>query len=354
MAKISFRQFIVQYWIHTIVLVFLVGFGIRQTLLYFAAADNCITPEQWTTMSQDQTHCYVQYNRNGVLEVWQPAKDQNGWTHHGNSICGTDITSIIPASHLADPNKYLNIGARYVGTMGSCVQPTATTEPTAVPSDTPVPSPTTAAQNPTPTDVPQPTATTAPGAPTSTPTPIPSATPTLVSGVPTPTTIPSAMPTSSQEQANIDIVSPTSMLSPTPTLKVVSMGVTPIPTSQKAHIATLVMASQFSADASIGLALAVMGLAIYFKIKTKKPAVKSSAPTTPPPATDIYKVSLSYKSPDGKFDWVNLDDGKKIIEGLYGGTQPCPEGQCHVTGVMKIYPPDKPYLEITIITPIKT
>lgn len=302
------------------VLLFLVGFGIRQTLLYFAAADNCITTEQWTTMSQDQTHCYVEYDRNNIPEVWEPPKDSSGWTHHGNSICGTNVTQLIPASHLADVNKYLNIGARYIGTMGSCVQPTATPTPTTVPTDTPIPTPTTIIDSPTPTDIPSPTS----------------------------TLVPSATPTPDQ-QANASVAIPTA----TPTVEIpAAIKPTATPAIAKISSSTLVAASQFSADASVALALVVMGLAIYFKLKSPKPKSKSSEPISPPPANDIYKVTVSYKSPDGKFDWVNLDNGQKIIEGLYGGPQPCPEGPCHVSGVMKIYPPNKPYLEIASIVKI--
>lgn len=332
MPKPTIRKFIIKYWVHLLILGFLAGFVVRQTVRYFAAADNCISQEQWTTMSQDHGHCYVQYDRNGIQEVWEPPKDDSGWTHKENQICGTNITSIIPASHLAEPNKYTNIGARFVGTIGACAVPTNTPAPTETPT-------------PIPTDIPTPTITLSPDVPTPTPTDITTTittTPTII-----PTSVPTPTPTlTSSGSTNPSDPTPTSgqlatASDPTPTLKIIPTAVVVVK-KQPAQI--VILGSQVVTNSSIIFIFGVLGLWMYLKIKNRKPG------KSPASKGKTYTVKVSRVEEKGT--WVDLVNSTDQLEGWYALPGKCPEGVCIVDGILKIYPPNTSYLEITSIVPV--
>lgn len=299
-------------WINILVLGLAAGFVWRQTMIYRAAAETCITQEQWDNqLSQDHSHCYVKYVRDGNSEVWEPPKDSNSWTHRDTAICGSDVTAIIPASHLADVNKYLNIGARFVGQMGNCASPTATPVP-------PTPGPTASPNTPVP------------NVPTATPAQRPSATVEPTS-LPTPAPSPTFTPT----------------LDPTP-IAVSDEGQGLKKTESAAGGTWIALATKVLA---IGTFLMTAGIVILTWLLLLLPRGARTVPTAAP-LPDQYTVTKLSASADGKYTWVSLESGTQKLLGLYSLVSPCPEGRFVVKGVMKNYNDKTPYLEISSLTPV--
>jgi hypothetical protein len=190
-------------------------------------AQSCYTVDQVKT---ETTKCLYIY-KNGVYEKGTPSAP-----HHGIP-CGTDVSSIIPDSHILD--KIGHLDPNYKGDICSAT-PVNTATP--VPSNTPVPSATSA-----PTSAPLPTATSAP-APTS-------ILPTSAS-LPTATTAPLSVvtPTATQITQNTQLGAtatpaltsavPTSTLTPTPTVNlaaVTSPTISNLPVTGGEHTTTNLM-----------------------------------------------------------------------------------------------------------------
>lgn len=174
-------------------LIMVLGAGTYYVVSLYSKAQSCFTRDE----VQQSSKCLYIY-QNSVYE-----KGTRDAPHQGNP-CGSDVTALIPNSHMLD--KVGHLDPNYQGELCSNTpQPTATPVPTA--TDTPVP---TATQAPTNTQAPSPT-TGQSSNPTATPTtppiggaPISTATPTVrVSSTITPTTrvlstaTPTMRPTSS-------------------------------------------------------------------------------------------------------------------------------------------------------------
>lgn len=173
-------------------LIMLLGAGTYYAITLYSKAQSCFTMDQ----VQQSSKCLYIY-QNGVYE-----KGTREAPHQGNP-CGSDVTSIIPNSHMLD--KVGHLDPNYQGDLCSNT-PVPTSTPTPIPTETPVP--TTA---PTNTPVPSPTSAQSAANPTATPTtppiggaPISTATPTMrvsssVIATATPTLRPTASSTDSAE-----------------------------------------------------------------------------------------------------------------------------------------------------------
>lgn len=142
--------FLVKYGFHIFFLFLLVNLITSYVIHFYILATGCMTRAQ---VASDSRCLYIVAN--GVFQ-----KGDRSAPHQGHP-CGTDVTSIIPPSHLGNPGFYLlpnNIA-------NLCPPVTPTFTPTPQPTNPPTPTPTS-------TPVPQPTATPKPQA-TNTPTPIP-------------------------------------------------------------------------------------------------------------------------------------------------------------------------------------
>ena len=149
--------------LQAIMILILVNLGLVYTIkIWLIKSQNCMT----TTQVSSDARCLYIYN-NKVFE-----KGTRNNPHHGNP-CGMDVTSIIPAFHLANVAFYLD--PNYTADICTAPPLTATPTPTAVPTLTRAP---TATLTPMPTLVPTATPTSQLGA-SATPTRLPTATPTI-------------------------------------------------------------------------------------------------------------------------------------------------------------------------------
>jgi hypothetical protein len=185
-----------EYGIHFWVILVLVNATVLYTVHFFLMASTCMTTQQ---VAAD----------NRCLYIWGKqvfVKGTRAEPHYGHP-CGTDVTSVIPASHIGNQASYML--PNYVANIcTAAVAPTPT--PTPKPTSTPVP---TVTKAPTPTIAPSPTpkpnAAAAPTvelvlASTSTPTidpPTPSFTKNAVSAVPSASEIPSILPSDTPTEA---------------------------------------------------------------------------------------------------------------------------------------------------------
>ncbi len=163
-------------YLNACLLLMLIGAGTYYAVRIYTRGQTCYTVEQ---VQQDNRCLYIYQNM--VFE-----KGTKSAPHQGNP-CGSDVTSIIPNSHLLD--KVGHLDPNYQGQI--CANNPA---PTATPTPT----------------TPAPTATTAP---TNTPVP-PTATPTM-GGTNVPTNSPTPTPVSSGNGAT---TAPTATRTPTPTV----------------------------------------------------------------------------------------------------------------------------------------
>ena len=174
-------KFFFEYGLHLWLIVFAMNVALFYAAHFYSIGKTCFTTAQ---VASDNRCLYIWSGK--VYE-----KGSRSSPHQGHP-CGTDVTSIIPPSHIASQAKYLL--PNYVGDICTAtVQPTST--PTPKPTNTPVPTA-------KPTDTPVPTQ---PKAPTATPVP-------TTAAVVAPTNTPIPTPTTKQTQTN---ASPT----PTPTIQ---------------------------------------------------------------------------------------------------------------------------------------
>lgn len=188
--------------LHLWLIFVLVNIVIFYSIHFFIIGSTCMTKAQ---VASDSRCLYIWGN-----QVYLPPSATKANPHFGHP-CGTDITSIIPASHVGSQARYLvpNYIANICTGNGNPT-PTPTPKPTSTPTPTPKPTSTpTPAPKPTntPTPAPQPTATPTPTpapAATATPTP-PQAQPTAPTNTPTPT---SSAPATGNPIANVSFVVP--------------------------------------------------------------------------------------------------------------------------------------------------
>lgn len=211
------------YGLHLWVAVFLLNVGLYYVAHYYSHGKTCFT----TAQVQSDSRC---------LYIWSGQVYEKGTrsSPHNGHPCGTDVTSVIPASHMANQAKYLL--PNNVGEICTAQVPTATPIPTKVPTPTKA----------VPTNTPVPTATRTPAAPTNTPLP----TPTKTVSSPTATTMPAAT------------------VRPTQT-----------PAATTAPVSTTVPTTVVVQPTAIVVPTAV---------------TVSSAPTTVPPATTLVGPGISY------------------------------------------------------------
>lgn len=111
MSKVSPSPvvFLSKYLLHILFIVGIANFFLVRGVKFFISANTCISQDQWVTMRTDPNHCYVQYSSDGETEIFETPSHlvDNVITHRGNSICGQDVTNLIPQSHTSDPIKYL-------------------------------------------------------------------------------------------------------------------------------------------------------------------------------------------------------------------------------------------------------
>ncbi|HSW89160.1 MAG TPA: dockerin type I domain-containing protein [Candidatus Saccharimonadales bacterium] len=213
--------------VYIFVLLFAGNLVAAYVMHFYVLGSSCMTKAQ---VASDSRCLYIVSD-----QVYE--KGSRNSPHHGHP-CGTDVTSILPSSHINDkaghllPNYIANICAAATPTL----TPTATPKPTATATPTPTPTPT-LTPSPSPTATPTLTPTRPPSAtvtpvPTATPRPTVTLTPTIkptVTLVPTGTTVPHATATS------IPMATPTLFTSSkqqnvSPTKLAVAPTVTPSPT----------------------------------------------------------------------------------------------------------------------------
>lgn len=143
------REFFRRYTFSLIFILFMANIGLLVIIRLFGRAEGCFTPE---AISSDSRCLYILNGK--VFE-----KGTRDLPHNAHP-CGEDVTSILPASHLAGIVTYLD--PNYKGDICTAAAPTITEIPT---------------QAPQPTDIPQPTNTQQPNVPlpTNTTVPIPTA-----------------------------------------------------------------------------------------------------------------------------------------------------------------------------------
>lgn len=168
-SKKRIKKIFFSYGVHLWLLLFLMNVAIFYVARFYSMGQTCFTPAQ---VSSDNRCLYI---LNG--KVYE--KGSRNSPHQGHS-CGSDVTSVLPPSHMADQATYLL--PNYVGDICTA-QPTATPVP---PTNTPIP---TATPINTPTPTHQPTSTTTPvptitQKPTDTPIPIQTSTKTQPTNTP--------------------------------------------------------------------------------------------------------------------------------------------------------------------------
>jgi hypothetical protein len=135
-TKKVFVKFLLFYWPHIVFTIFLANFVLvkRVQLSYFA--QSCLTTDQ---VHADTNRCLYIY----AAKVYE--KGTIARPHKGNA-CGTDVTSLIPQSHIADVVYYLD--PNFIGSIcQDTPTPTATPIPTQAPQATATPVPPTAIPN---------------------------------------------------------------------------------------------------------------------------------------------------------------------------------------------------------------
>lgn len=185
-----------------------------------AQTQTCLT----TAQINSDSRCLYIYKS----DIYQ--KGSKSSPHHGHA-CGTDVSNILPGSHVGNVSRYLL--PTYVGTVCTQNQTTPTPTPTATQTRTPTPTPTR-----TPTATP-----TQPPAPTRTPTAVPTQAPTQAPTQPpnsTPTLTPASTPTQAPGHTAIPTKTPTSTPKPT-TAPVVHLTPTPTPAPTQNTLLTTVI-----------------------------------------------------------------------------------------------------------------
>lgn len=192
--KVILKRVIIENSLHIWGIFLLVNVVVFYTFHFYLIASSCMTPQQ----VNDDSRCL--YIMSGKIYN----KGTRGAPHMGHP-CGTDVTSVIPASHVGNVATYLV--PNYVADVCSAApSPTATPTPTSVPTSTPTstPVPTIVLNTPAPTLSPSPVQL----IPTSTilPTPTNQPTPTLVpTSLPTPTSAPTVTVNAGDTTLNLTI-----------------------------------------------------------------------------------------------------------------------------------------------------
>lgn len=190
------KQFLTTYSIHVFILLLFVNIGIYYTVRQYIHANGCMTMAQLQT----DNRCLYAFNN----QVYQKGNRSN--PHNGHP-CGTDITSVIPASHLANKTFYFlpNYVANICSAVANTPTPRLTATPTHKPTATSSPHPTAPHATLTPIATPQPHAMTAPptqpAAATFTPT-------VLVTPSPTNAPIPTQPPDPNSAFVNLSLILP--------------------------------------------------------------------------------------------------------------------------------------------------
>lgn len=121
--KKGWKRFLLDYGLHLWVLVFVINIILFYSVHFYTMAQTCFT----TAQVQGDSRClYIMSSK--VYE-----KGSRSTPHQGHP-CGTDVTSVVPASHTNSPASYLV--PNYLGDI--C---------TAQPTDTPTPTPSTTPSN---------------------------------------------------------------------------------------------------------------------------------------------------------------------------------------------------------------
>lgn len=214
-----------------LILLPLIAISVYYVVSLRSKAASCFTVDQ----VKNDARCLYIY-KTSVYEKGTRAQPHQG------TPCGTDVTSIIPDSHILD--KVGHLDPNYQGDICTASEP--------VPTSTPQPTAT-----PAPTSTPRPSATPVPTA-------VPSATSTSSSSTSTITTLPTATPTPvTVASTQTGQVAPTTATTTTPTG---SVGVQTIPAAQKTPQVTELPVSgvgtspQFYAGSALLLLAGAVGL----------------------------------------------------------------------------------------------
>lgn len=130
-----------KYSLRIVPLLLFVNIIIAFSLHFRIIASSCLTKQQ---VQSDNRCLYIWGN-----QIYEKADRSN--PHYGHP-CGSDITSIIPASHVGNQARYLL--PNYIANICAAATPTPTSTPTPQPTATPTP---TITPKPTPTFTPTPT-----------------------------------------------------------------------------------------------------------------------------------------------------------------------------------------------------
>lgn len=126
----TLRIFLIRYGFHIVLLFFLVNLVTSYVIHFYILATGCMTRTQ---VASDSRCLYIV-----GTQIYQ--KDSRSSPHHGHP-CGTDVTSIIPGSHLGNAGFYLvpNYIANVCPAVTSTPTPTRPPGATATPTPTPLP-----------------------------------------------------------------------------------------------------------------------------------------------------------------------------------------------------------------------
>lgn len=139
LTKKQLTKIFFSYGLHLWIMVFVINIAVFYVARYYSFGKTCLTPTQVQT---DNRCLYIMSGK--VYE-----KGTRNSPHQGHP-CGTDVTSVIPPSHVGNPSMYLL--PNNVGDICAAPQPPTPT-PQPKPTNTPIPTPL-----PQPTAVPQQTA----------------------------------------------------------------------------------------------------------------------------------------------------------------------------------------------------
>lgn len=141
-----------EYGIHLWIILVITNLAVLYAVHFFIMGATCMTPQQ---VSSDSRCLYI-----WGKQIYKIGSRPGG--HHGHP-CGTDVTSVMPASHTGNQASYLL--PNYIANVCTVSTPTPTPTKKLLPTNTPIPNKTpTPTPTRQPTNTPKPTPTTPPNA----------------------------------------------------------------------------------------------------------------------------------------------------------------------------------------------